>query len=137
MRIYEQGYVYVVSIAPGEEILTTLRTLVESRDWPAAAVWGIGAAHKIVLGYYRLHEKKYVKIPLEGEWELVSCHGTISTKDHQPFPHLHVVVSNEKGETRGGHLFEATISAAGEFVIHPLPSAMVRKHDDRIGLALL
>ena len=137
MRIYEQGHLFFVSLEPGEEIVESFRQLTNMRDWPAAAIWGIGAITDIVLGYYDLKHRRYFEIPLDGEWELASCHGTVSTRDHQPLPHLHVVVSNKDGETRGGHLFRGKISAAGEFVVLPLPSAMIRRYNERIGLALL
>ena len=137
MRVYEQGWVVVVSLPPETEVLSALTQLYTARVWPAAAVWGIGALHEIRLGYYRRRERKYHTWDLDGDWELVACHGTISTKEREPVLHLHVVVSNDRGETQGGHLVRGKVSAAGEFVVMPLPAALPRTYDDAVGLPLL
>lgn len=137
MRIYEQGFVVVVSLPPETEVLDALKHLMLVRTWPSAAVWGIGALHDIQIGYFDKEARIYHKLQLEGDWELAACHGTISTKERDPFPHIHVVLSNIHGETRGGHLFRGKISAAGEFVVLPLPSTLPRKLDERTGLPLI
>ncbi len=137
MRAYPQGSIWVVSIAPGEKIPDQLIEWICHRGWPAAAVWGIGAVRDPVLGYYDVARQTYVRYDLAGAWELVACHGTLSTREDTPVLHLHVVLSDREGHTRGGHLFDATISAAGEFVVYPLPNAMRRQWNAQIGLHLL
>ena len=137
MRVYPQDSVWVVSVEPGERIPDQLVEWMQHQGWPAAAVWGIGAVRDPVLGYYAVARRTYVRYHLDGEWELVACHGTLSTRDDTPVLHLHVVLSDPEGQTRGGHLFAATISAAGEFVVYPLPNPMHRQWNAQIGLHLL
>ncbi len=137
MHIYEHEHMLVVSLPRNAEIIPSLIEVLRKKNMPSASIWGIGAVHDIVLGYYDLDTKTYTRIPLPGGWELVSCHGTVSTKDEDFIAHLHVVVSNIKGETRGGHLFEGKIHAAGEFVILPGSIPMKRNYNENIGLPLL
>ena len=49
--------------------------------------------------------------------ELVSFEGNITLKDGSPFPHVHVVLSDHNMSTAGGHLFETTVAAVGEFFL--------------------
>ena len=74
---------------------------------------------------------------LEGVYELTSLMGNVSFKEGKPFLHLHVNLSNHSGETYGGHLFNATINATGEFFIDLFDQKVTRNYDDDIGLHLL
>jgi predicted DNA-binding protein with PD1-like motif len=137
MKVYAQGPVWVVSLEPGESVGDGLLEVARQHEWMAAAVWGIGALRDPLIGYYIVEEKRYIQMQLSGDWELVACHGNLSTREGEPFWHLHVVLSDREGQTRGGHLFEARVGGAGEFVVLPLPHPMVRRKDDRTGLYLL
>lgn len=137
MKVYAQGPVWVVSVEPDEPVLDCLLEAARQHGWVAAALWGIGAVRDAMIGYYTVEEKRYIQIRLPGDWELVACHGTLSTREGKPFWHLHVVLSDREGHTRGGHLFEARVGGAGEFVVLPLPHPMVRQKDERTGLYLL
>ena len=43
--------------------------------------------------------------------------GNVALKDGEPFIHAHVVLSDHKMQTLGGHLFETTVGVAGEFFL--------------------
>ena len=70
----------------------------------------------------------------EDTGELVSCQGNVTLKDGRPFVHAHVTISDHSMRTRGGHLFEATVSAVGEFFLRRVDSSVHRKLDEDIGL---
>jgi len=137
MKVYAQGSVWVVSLEPDESVLDCLLEAARQHGWAAAALWGIGAVRDAVIGCYIVQEQRYSQVRLPGDWELVACHGTLSTREGEPFWHLHVVLSDREGHTRGGHFFEARVSGVGEFVVLPLPHPMVRRKDDRTGLYAL
>ncbi|MCS7312455.1 MAG: DUF296 domain-containing protein [Acidobacteria bacterium] len=137
MKVYAQGSVWVVSLEPEESVLDCLLEAARQHGWVAAALWGIGAVRDVVIGCYIVGEQRYTQVKLPGDWELVGCHGTLSTREGEPFWHLHVVLSDREGHTRGGHFFGARISGVGEFVVFPLPNPMVRQKDERTGLYAL
>ena len=56
--------------------------------------------HKVFSGYY----------------ELTSLIGNITIKDGKYFSHTHITFSDIKYQILGGHLFDAKITAAGEFI---------------------
>ena len=51
-----------------------------------------------------------------------------------PFPHAHVVLSDHDMNTFGGHLFETTVAAVGEFFLKKIDNEAYRKLNDDIGL---
>ncbi len=137
MKVYAQGSVWVVALEPDEPVMDRLLDAARQHGWAAAALWGIGALRDIVVGSYIVEDRRYVQTRLPGDWELVACHGTLSTREDEPFWHLHVVVSDREGHTRGGHLFEAWVAGVGEFVVLPFPHPMTRQKDHRTGLYAL
>ena len=62
--------------------------------------------------------------------------GNISIKEGKYFSHSHITFSNNKFEIFGGHLFDAKITAAGEFVMIPGKKSINREMNSNIGLPL-
>ena len=60
----------------------------------------------------------------------------ISLKDGNYFCHTHINFSDTNYRLFGGHLFDAKITAAGEFVIIPGKKDINRKMNTNIGLPL-
>ena len=54
----------------------------------------------------------------------------------EPFSHTHITFSDTNYNVFGGHLFDAQISATGEFKIDILDSKIDRKFSNEIGLNL-
>ena len=66
--------------------------------------------------------------------ELVSFEGNVTLKNEIPFVHSHVVLSNHDMQTIGGHLFETTVSAVGEFFLTNFAGNGYRKLNKDVGL---
>ena len=62
--------------------------------------------------------------------------GNVSLVDNEPFVHTHISFSDTKYKVFGGHLFDAEIIAAGEFLMSISPYELHRKLDCNIGLSL-
>ena len=73
----------------------------------------------------------------EDTWELVSYQGNISLKDDIPFIHAHVAISDHNLDIKGGHLFEATVAAVGEFILRKIDNNVYRELNEDIGLPTL
>lgn len=96
----------------------------------------IGAVDDAVLAYYDHEKQKYKKIILKRPLEIANSFGNISSKDGQPFAHLHAVLSDAKGRTYAGHLISATVFAAEIHFLELLGEKLEREPDQTTGLAL-
>ncbi len=82
-----------------------------------ACVHGLGAADQVTVGVYFPATKEYKSNSFEGEYEIISLHGTLTTQQGQPYGHFHMSIGDEEGRVFGGHLNRAVISATCELVI--------------------
>ena len=97
---------------------------------------GIGAINNVEVGYYNLNSKGYMKKHFDSDFELTSLVGNISIKENNLFVHSHITFSDKYYKLWGGHLFDAQISAAGEFIIFPSHNSINRKMNNSVGLPL-
>jgi hypothetical protein len=128
---------YAVKLDVGEEVVETLKSFVTDRGMGSGVVWGIGGIEKVVLGYYDLDKKTYLKKELPGRLELVALMGNISTLDGEVFIHPHAVVSGPDMVARSGHLFSATVAVTAEVYVWGSRSTITRSRDDVVGLNTL
>jgi len=136
LEYLETAYGYQVRLETGEEIHKTLSDLIDRLNLQGGVVMGIGAMSSYSLGYYDIQKKEYIRRDYDEEVELVSCMGNLAHKGDSKIAHLHVTISNEKMETRGGHLFEGIISATGEFSLID-SKVRLNRLDKEEGLPLL
>ena len=62
--------------------------------------------------------------------------GNITWKEGKPFSHTHITFSDTDYHVYGGHLFDAKISAAGEFIMQIGTKEITREMNVGIGLRL-
>ena len=107
-----------------------------SNDLSLNFVWlnGIGAIKNPQMGYFDIDRKDYDRKIFNGEYELISYMGNISLKDGERFIHSHISFSDSKYNVFGGHLFDAKISAAGEFILFLGNKNINRYFDNDVGL---
>ena len=115
----------VLRIDRGEEVLTQLRRAAEQEDI------------RFTVGVFHTAEKQYHAHRFQGDFEIVSLVGTITTKDGEFYAHLHMSAGDTEGRVLGGHLNEAVISATCELVVTCLPGETNRVFSDEVGLNLI
>ena len=125
-----------VSLDPGDFINQSLTQVAIQNNLKSGWINGIGAIHNIELGFYNLDTKSYSRKYFTDDFELTSLIGNISIKENNPFIHSHITFSDKFYKLSAGHLFDAQISAAGEFIIFTSPNSIVRKMNNQIGLPL-
>ncbi len=125
-----------MTLAKGELINKTLELYAKSNEIGCAWINGIGAIEDPEIGYYSLEKKSYNKKVFSGYYELTSLIGNITIKEGESFSHTHITFSDIKYQIFGGHLFDAKITAAGEFVIIQGNKNIKRKMNAEIGLPL-
>ena len=137
VKLLETGGRFLVRFDPGETLPEALVELARTQGWRTASLQGLGAVHKVVLAYYDLQVRQYLKFPVEGIVELVSLTGNLSSVDGVPTWHLHAAVADRTGALKGGHLVALEVAITLECWIHPADRTVTRRLDERSGLNLL
>ena len=125
-----------MTLAKGDLINKNFEAYAESNDVGCAWINGIGALENPEIGYYSLKTKSYHCKVFSGSYELTSLIGNISIKEGKYFSDSHITFSDNNFEVYGGHLFDAKITAAGEFIMIPGNRKINRKMNLDIGLPL-
>jgi predicted DNA-binding protein with PD1-like motif len=136
MDARSSGATHLVRLDRGEDVLGRLTAYLEERGIAAGTITGIGALTGVTLGAYLPAQKRYEKVRLEGDWELLGLQATVALLDGRPFIHPHVVLGDATAGVRGGHLFEAVVAVTGEFTIRAADVDVSREMDPDVGLKL-
>jgi uncharacterized protein len=137
MKVAVIGPKYLVRFEPGEILPDALTALAKDRNWSCGSIQAIGAVEDVILGYYDLHKKEYIRIAVEGEVEVVSLSGNLSRLSETPLWHMHILVSDREARVQGGHLFALKVAVTLECWIEIHDRVVNRKMDEHTGLNLL
>ena len=132
---FDNEHIYM-TLAKGDLINKTFEYYAESQEIGCAWINGIGALENPEIGYYSLKTKSYHHKVFAGEFELTSLTGNITIREGKYFSHTHITFSDTNYKVWGGHLFDAKITAAGEFIIIPGKININRKMNPDIGLPI-
>ena len=125
---------YFFYVEKNEKIMDTITRFCIEKNIMNARISGIGAVKKTEIGAYDIIEKEYIRREFSGVLELVSFEGNVTLKDSIPFVHAHVVLSDHEMKTVGGHLFETTVAAVGEFFLMTFENNAFRSLNEDVGL---
>jgi len=129
----------------GEDLYNGITRIVRENNITVGRVTGLGAVRKAKLAYYDQKRMNYYDIVIDEAMEIVSLYGNVSLKAGKPFVHAHVVLSDEKGNGKGGHLLPGGSPVfACEVMIEEFVQRtpygdgleLVRGFDEKTGLAL-
>lgn len=134
-NIYDN--VIVLHIDKGEEVLSSIKKLCNMENITAGLVSGLGNVDRIVIGLYKVKDKKYYSSEFNGDFEITNLTGNISVMNNEPYLHIHGTFSNIQGDVIGGHLNEARISGAGEIIIQRISGEIKRRFNEEIGSNLI
>jgi len=137
MKLQQTTKGYVLRLNKGEEIMETLTRFCVENKIGSGIFYGIGAVLNAQIGFYHLDKKEYSFKVFDKPLEIVSLTGNVSLVDHEPFLHVHVVLSDEDYRAFGGHLKEARVGATCEVYFFETEIKINRKLDEDIGLKLL
>tara|TARA_Y100000310_G_scaffold89671_1_gene86783 strand:- start:2032 stop:2451 length:420 start_codon:yes stop_codon:yes gene_type:complete len=128
---------FVVRIDKGEEVVETLKQFCTQQNIKLGSISAIGATNKVEVGFFVTSTKEYHSKVFEGDFEITSLLGNITTMDGETYLHLHITLSDESHNAFGGHLNSAVISATCEVFIDPYAGEVDREKDEDIGLNLI
>ena len=96
-----------------EDIVEQVKKVALTEHITLASVQALGALKEFTVGVY-----------------------DVATMNGEYYSHLHLSAADDKGNTVGGHLNKAIISATCEMVITPIKGQIDRVYDDKTGLNL-
>jgi len=131
------GRVFFMRFRKDEDLLDAITTYAEKSNVRAGLLFLIGSLKQARLGFF--DGEKYQRITINEPLEIVSCLGNVSLNErNQTVVHAHLVVSNKKGETFGGHLLRGcVVSFTAELVlVECLGTELRRVLDGETGLYL-
>jgi predicted DNA-binding protein with PD1-like motif len=126
----------MVRLRQDADLIQSITELATSKGIEAGSFTAIGALKRAKLGYYDQKNHKYREMGIESPHEVVSCVGNVSLSEGKPFVHAHVVLADEKGNTKAGHLLEGIVFAAEVHLRQLEGLKLERKHDEFTGLWL-
>jgi len=130
------GSTIIARLDRGEEILEQLRVIAQRENIRLASVSALGATDDVTVGVFHVADKQYAANHFQGDMEIVSLTGTISTMNGEYYAHLHMSAGDAQGHVIGGHLNRAVISATCEMVIQLVDGTVDRAFDETVGLNL-
>ncbi|WP_026478434.1 PPC domain-containing DNA-binding protein [Alkaliphilus transvaalensis] len=136
MEFKQFGNKYILRLDKSEEIVATLKKFCQDQNITLGWVKGIGAVNRVKIGLFETAIKAYHSTILEGDFEITSLLGNISTMKGEVYLHLHINISDNEYKTYGGHLNEGVISATGEFLIESIEGTVERAFNEEAGLNL-
>ena len=119
----------------GDEVMAELVKFAKATGVGAGHFTAIGAFEDVTLGYFDWESKKYRKIPVAEQVEVLSLVGDVAKKDGEPKVHAHVVVGRSDGSTRGGHLIDGRVRPTLELILTESPRHLHKEFDPDSGLA--
>ena len=126
----------MVRLEHDADLVQSITELAGSKAIAAGSFTAIGALKRARLAYYDQRNHEYREIKIDSPHEMASCTGNISLKDGKPFAHVHVVLADETGNTRAGHLLEGIVFAAEVHMRRLTGPRLERKHDEVTRLSL-
>lgn len=125
-------------LATGCDLYEGITDLARRNGIVTGRVTGLGAVQKAKLAFYDQKTMRYADIDVNEPMEIVSLYGNISLKEGASFLHVHVFLSDERGNGKGGHLLPGgTPVFACELTIEEYDGpALVREKDPTTSLFL-
>jgi predicted DNA-binding protein with PD1-like motif len=133
---YSASKELIVRLKHDADLVQTVTELVRSKGIEAGSFTAIGALKRARLGYYDQKNHEYRELKIDSPHEMASCIGNVSLKDGEPFIHAHVVLADETGNTKAGHLVEGVVFAAEVHLRQLEGPRLERKYDEVTGLSL-
>ena len=121
----------------GSDLYDGLTQFIQKENIRLGRISGIGATTHAIVAFYDQSTKKYNPLEFPGGMEILNLQGNVSIRDGKPFVHVHLILSDAKGNVFGGHLLQGTKLFACEITIDEFDGEeFTRAHDERTGLHL-
>jgi predicted DNA-binding protein with PD1-like motif len=128
---------YAVIFYQGDEAFSGLLEFAEKYQVTSAHFTAIGAVSGATLGWFDPQRKMYKRIRIEGQHEVIGMSGDIALYQGKPVVHTHMIVGDQDGTTRAGHVLAAYVSPTLEVMVTVDPITMQKRFDPATDLTLI
>lgn len=128
---------YCIRLDKGDEIIEALTNFCKKNKITSGSFSGIGATNNLIIGCFNLQTKKYDDKQFDKSLEILSLLGNISLSNNNPFVHAHIIISDEKFNTFGGHLKKCVISLTCEIYLNVYKQKIKRIPNGKLGISIL
>ncbi|WP_126650794.1 PPC domain-containing DNA-binding protein [Chryseobacterium aureum] len=129
-------HIYIVSLDNHSNIVEGLTDFIHNQNIRAGEVTGIGAVSEATLRFFNPATQQYVDKAFKEQMEVTNISGNVSEIEGKPTLHLHITLGREDYTALAGHLLEAKIQGAAEFIFYPLNTRVVKMKNEQIGINL-
>ncbi|MDH4070610.1 MAG: DNA-binding protein [Ignavibacteria bacterium] len=85
-----------------------------------ARITGSGTVRSATLVTYDQKSMTHSEVVVPEPMEILSMYGTVTERDGEPLPHVHLVLSDQHGNGKGGHLLPGSTPVVDcEIVLEP------------------
>ncbi|HCN50327.1 MAG TPA: DUF296 domain-containing protein [Chryseobacterium sp.] len=127
-------HIYIVSVSNHSNIVETLTNFVQDQNIQAGEVTGIGAVSEATLRFFNPSTKNYVDKAFKEQMEVTNISGNVSEIEGKLTLHLHITLGREDYTALAGHLLEAKVQGAAEFILYPLNTRVIKRKDQEAGI---
>jgi uncharacterized protein len=128
---------FVLVFDKGDDVLATLRAFAEANAIRGASFVALGAFRSATIAYWNPVTKKYEKIEVREQVEVLSLTGNIGVDGAETKIHAHVTLGRRDGAAIGGHVLAATVFPTLEMDLVEYDETIVRGTDEETGLSLI
>jgi predicted DNA-binding protein with PD1-like motif len=120
-----------------DDVLQVLQRFCEREKVAAASISGIGGFRRAAVAYYDMEAKRYERIEIGEQVEVLSFLGSVTEYRENPKIHVHCIVGHRDGHTTGGHLLDGIVRPTLELIVEELSSNLHRTDRPEIGIPLI
>lgn len=136
--IHSEDGAHTLNFQKGDEVMSGITDFCKKEDIQAAHISGLGAASKLTIAYYNIETKEYEKKEFVENVEILNLNGNVGVKEGgELVVHIHGTFGRRDFTVFGGHIFDMTISGAGEVHLVSFSGDINRAYDDETGLTLM
>ena len=125
------------NLKAGAKIPEDILAIAKKEEIATARVEAIGGVKRLKLAYFNHISKRYEEHDFSEFLEVTGLMGNITTKDGEPFLHIHGTFGRKDLTTLAGHIMSAKVFPLLEVVVTPTKNRALRRFDDELGLNVI
>lgn len=128
---------YILRFDRREEFIVELEAFCNKESIDAGFFTGIGSTDRVVLAWYDVDTKEYLKKELKEKLEITNMTGNVARKKNEIMVHAHGTFSDRSMVSFAGHIKELVIAATLELSFVKMKGKITKEHSEEIGLNLM